>query len=195
MSRSVARTPLHHPQMHHQVHYSDPTQPINVLQLKLRRLLEMVVQDGFVADVGHTFYMIIDNRKQWEQTHERPHWLKTLVCLLPSWPNTIYIIQGWAVLRSAGGQVLRGLLTKQMPSILESPRGLLIIVACWALVNYSKDDIIYKLFNRQPFKTIGYLLEALYCAKEVSLGTESFLKNFPDYNVAAMALGVISGAL
>jgi hypothetical protein len=52
-----------------------------------------------------------------------------------------------------GGQVLRGLLTKQSPRVFRHPwKTLSIITACWALINFSKDDALYRLLQLQPFK-------------------------------------------
>jgi len=163
---------------HHQQHMSDPMTLRSHFQRYVREWAGMLLRDGVVSDIGHSIFIVLDNRRQWEASGERPHWMKSL---------------GWALLRTAGGQLLRSFLTKQRPDFLRSPRLAVIIAACWALINFSKDDMVYKLFQRQPFKTLIYGLEALFCSKEVSTGVDDFLQRMPKSHVAAIALGVISG--
>jgi hypothetical protein len=59
-------------------------------------------------------------------------------------------VQAWAFLRSFGGQVISGVLTKSTPSFLQRPKThTLIVLASWAAVNYSKDDRFFRVINRR----------------------------------------------
>lgn len=169
-------------QRHHfNVYFSDPMSVRMHIQTWIKYRAKALVRDGIFSSFGHSLFTVLDNRKQWEEAGEDPHWTKSLA---------------WAFVRSIGGQVLRGLITRQTPHAFQHPlRTAAIVSACWALVNFSKDDMVYRLLEWKPLKTLVYLVEAAYASKEVQSGVDACLHKMPESHVAAIALGILSGII
>jgi len=123
---------------------------------------------------GHALYIINTSKKQGLTSSH--YWLHTLM---------------WAVLRTSGGGILRGIILQEKPPVLSDKPTLPLILAAWYLTYFVKP--FERVQASRPGTALIGAIEAVSKLRTITGGVDKAVQVLPDSPLAAIVIGVISG--